>query len=515
VSAAGATPPLGSSVPHGTSSTPSRQSRELPELNDSPDPEDPNAGVRNAAKEKDFVSSTITATTTISTTPAATKPPAPTISIIDGSLRRNFSWTFVGNIFYSACQAGILMLLAKIGNPEMVGKYGLAMAIATPVLALSSLQLRAVLTTDVKEKIPFGEYLGFRLLTTLLSLVVISGIALTSRRESMFIVIVMGISQGIEMVSDLYYGRMQFQDNMDRIAKSMILRGVLGLAALAAGVYFTHQLIWGVIGLTIARAATLLFYDINKRTQLLPREMLDRAEIETVLSAGSGVLRPRWSFAAQSELMRTSITLGVIAMLVSLLPNIPRYFLVGTMGERALGIFTATAFLVSTGNLIMTAMGQAAFVRLAKLYGARDVPGFNRLLVRLLGVALLLGIGGVGVALVAGKLLLTLIYRPEYAEHTDLLVAMMCAGALTYVASVLASAVTSARSFKPQIPVLASAASAGAISSYFLIHAYGLLGAGLAVVATSAVLCTGHGILLLRVRKSMAAQAAVPAVNAA
>jgi len=365
-----------------------------------------------------------------------------------------------------------------------------------------------VLTTDVKEKIPFGEYLGFRLLTTLLSLVVISGIALTSRRESMLVIVIMGISQGIEMVSDLYWGRMQFADNMDRIAKSMIVRGVLGLAALAAGVYFTHGLIWGVLGLTVARAATLLFYDITKRTQLLPREPLDHAEVESILSAGNETLRPRWSVAAQSELFRTSITLGVIAMLVSLLPNIPRYFLVGTMGERALGIFTATAFLVSTGNLIMTAMGQAAFVRLAKLYGAGDVPGFNRLLVRLLGVALLLGIGGVGVAVVAGKLLLTLIYRPEYAEHTDLLVAMMCAGALTYVASVLASAVTSARSFKPQIPVLASAAGAGAISSYFLIHAYGLLGAGLAVVLTSAVLCTGHGILLLRVRKSMVATAA-------
>ena len=121
------------------------------------------------------------------------------------------------------------MLLAKLGNPEMVGKYGLAMAIATPVLALSSLQLRAVLTTDVKEKIPFGEYLGFRLATTLLSLLVITGIAVFSKRESMLVIIIMGISQGIEMVADLYWGRMQFVDNMDRIAKSQILRGVLGL----------------------------------------------------------------------------------------------------------------------------------------------------------------------------------------------------------------------------------------------------------------------------------------------
>jgi hypothetical protein len=48
---------------------------------------------------------------------AATKTPA-----LGASLRWNFSWTFVGNIIYSACQWGMLVVLAKIGNPEMVGQ---------------------------------------------------------------------------------------------------------------------------------------------------------------------------------------------------------------------------------------------------------------------------------------------------------------------------------------------------------------------------------------------------------
>lgn len=464
------------------------------------------AGMARAAAEKrDYVTPTITAASSLPTSASA---PKSRFGIREGSLSWNFSWTFVGNVVYSACQWGILVLLAKIGNPEMVGKYGLAMAIATPVLALSSLQLRAVLTTDVKEKVHFGEYLGFRLLTTVLSLVVIAGIALRSPRGSMAVIVVLGVAQAIENLSDLYWGRMQFYDNMDRIAKSMIVRGVLGLAAMGAGVYLTHQVFWGVVGLTLARAAVLLGYDITKRTQLVPRNVLSPSEAKRILASGYEQLRPRWSAAVQSELFRTSITLGVIAMLVSLLPNIPRYFLVGSLGERALGIFTATAFLVSTGNLIMTAMGQAAFVRLAKLCGAGDVAGFNKLLVRLLGIALLLGVGGIGVAVLFGHLLLTIIYRPEYAEHTNLLVVMMVAGALTYVDSVLASAVTSARSFTPQIPVLAAAVSAGAISSYLFIHSYGLLGAGLAVVTASMVLFAGHGILLLRVRKNMMQAAA-------
>ncbi len=435
------------------------------------------------------------------------------------SLRWNFSWTFVGNIIYSACQWGILVILAKIGNPQMVGQYGLAMAVATPVLALTSLQLRAVLTTDVRKRIHFGEYLGFRLLTTVLSLVVIGCVALVMRypgllggmlagrahysRESTWVILIVGIAQGLEIVSDLYYARMQFYEHMDRIAKSMIVRGVLGLAAMGAGIYLTGSVVWGALGLTLARALVTLAYDIRKRTHVLPRHVSDAKLVREALAADRESLRPRWNASVQMELLRTSITLGVIAMLVSLLPNIPRYFIVGSQGERALGIFTATAFLVSSGNLIINSLGQSAFVRLAKLYGAGDIRAFNSLLLKLVGIAAGLGLGGIGVAVLFGRLLLTLLYRPEYAEHTDVLIVMMVGGAITYIAGLIGSAVTSARCFGRQIPLLLTAVASAAIASKVLVPTHGLLGAAFVVVITSTVLCAGQVVLLWSVLRNV------------
>ncbi len=420
------------------------------------------------------------------------------------SLRWNFSWTFFGNGVYSACQWGMLVLLAKLGNPAMVGEYGLAIAIATPVFAFSNLQLRAMLTTDVKERIHFGEYLGFRLLTTALSMLVITGIVVTAHYswQSRWVILIMGVAQGLEALSDLYYARMQFNEHMDRIAKSMMLRGVLGLSAMGALVYLTGSVIWGVTGLMLGRALVVVFYDIRKRTHVLPRDISQPAEIAQILAAENDSLRPRWNSKAQAELLRTSLTLGVIAMLVSLLPNIPRYALVGSMGERALGIFTATAFLVSAGNMIVTALGQSAFVRLARHFAAGDVRGFNSLLFKLLGIGAALGLGGIGVAVLFGKTLLTLLYRPEYAEHTDLLIAMMVAGAMTYVAGLMGSAVTSARCFGRQIPLLALSVASAWIASKILVPTHGLLGAAYAVIITSSVLFVGEIVLLRFVLKN-------------
>jgi len=428
---------------------------------------------------------------------SAARPNVPNSPVRGASLRWNFSWTFVGNIVYSGCQWGMLVVLAKVGNPEMVGQYGLAMAVATPVLALSSLQLRAVLTTDVREKVPFGEYLGFRLVTTVLSLLIIGAVPFVMhyRRDSAIVVLIIGVGQALETLSDLYYGRMQFYDHMDRIAKSMIARAVLGLGALGATVYLTKSVIWGAVALVLARSVVLIGYDINKRTQLAPRNV-DQEQAQQVIAAKKDALWPRWNWGTQSELFRTSITLGVIAMLVSLLPNIPRYFIQGSLGERALGIFTATAFLVSSGSLIVNALGQSAFVRLAKHYGAADVAGFNSLLLKLLGIAAVLGLGGIGVAVFFGHMLLTLLYRPEYAEHTDVLIAMMVGGAMTYVSGLMASAVTSARCFARQIPVLATAVGAAALASMILVPKYGLLGAAFAVIITSTVLSAGEVVLL-------------------
>src|ERR1700733_15202596 len=413
------------------------------------------------------------------------------------SLRWNFSWTFVGNIVYSACQWSMLVVLAKLGNPEMVGQYGLAMAVVTPILALSSLQLRAVLTTDVKEKVPFGEYLGFRLTTTVISLLIIGTIPFVMhyRWDSTLVVLIIGLGQAIETLADLYWGRMQFFDHMDRIAKSMIARGVLGLAGLGTTVYLTRSVVWGAVALVLARGIVLVSYDMSKRAQLLPRHA-DRAETAAILADKKKALWPLWNWDTQSELFRTSIVLGVIAMLVSLMPNMPRYFIQNSLGEHALGIFTATAFLVSSGSLIVNAMGTSAFVRLAKHYGAGDVAGFNSLLLKLVGIAGALGLAGIGVAVLFGHMLLTLLYRPEYAEHTDVLIAMMVGGAVTYVSGLMASAVTAARCFVRQIPVLATAVGAAALASFLLVPTHGLLGGAFAVIITSTVLSIGEVILL-------------------
>jgi hypothetical protein len=82
------------------------------------------------------------------------------------TLRVNFVWTLTGNVFYAACQWGILVVLAKLGTSQMVGEFALALAITAPVVIGAGLSLRGIQATDARSQYRFGDYLLLRLLTT-------------------------------------------------------------------------------------------------------------------------------------------------------------------------------------------------------------------------------------------------------------------------------------------------------------------------------------------------------------
>jgi O-antigen/teichoic acid export membrane protein len=98
-----------------------------------------------------------------------------------------------------------------------------------------------------------------------------------------------------------------------------------------------------------------------------------------------------------------------------------------------------------------------------------------------------LGIAGVGVAALLGKPVLRVFYRPEYAQHTDVLVVLMVAGGLSYISSFLGYALTAARYLKVQVVVNALAVLSVLISGWWLIPRLGLMGAAWSVTIAGGV----------------------------
>jgi O-antigen/teichoic acid export membrane protein len=114
-----------------------------------------------------------------------------------------------------------------------------------------------------------------------------------------------------------------------------------------------------------------------------------------------------------------------------------------------------------------------------------------------------LGVAGILVAALFGRPILTLLFRPEYGEQSGILVRLMIAGTLTFMASGLGFVVTAARSLRPQIPVLVVTALAGAGTSAWLIPRYGLSGAADAAIASTFVQFVGTFAIVLKIDRQL------------
>jgi len=404
---------------------------------------------------------------------AATSGAAPEVAVRALSLRANFSWTFAGNVIYSAAQWAMLVVLAKLGSKEMVGLFTLGLAVTAPVMMLTNLQLRGIQATDARHEYLFGHYFGLRLLTTLLALAVIAGIVVISAPGwgPALVILAVGVAKAFESVSDVIYGLLQQHERMDRIATSMMIKGPLSLIALAVGFYLTHSVLWATLGLALTWALILAGYDIRSAILIL------RASQPQAGASWPRALQPIWSTRPLVSLAWLALPAGIVAALLSLNVNTPRLFVAHYLGTNDLAIFASMAYVLVAGATLTDALGQAAAPRLSQYFAAGNVPAFRALLAKLLGIGVVLGGAGVLVGLVAGRAILTLLYRPDYAGHVDAFVWLLVAAGLEYIASFLGYALTAARYLRIQAPIFAAVIAFMLVAGPFIIPAHGMVGA--------------------------------------
>ena len=418
------------------------------------------------------------------------------------SLRADFSWTFVGNVVYAAGQFAMLTLLTKLLRPESVGQYALGLALIYPLMMLTNMQLRSVMNSAGTQRAEFGNFLSLRLLMTAVALAIAFVITqvLHYDRELTEVVLMVGCAYGIETISDVFYARLQLHDRMAEVAKSMMIRALLSVLGMGVAVYLSGSLLWGILAVVIARCIVLLGYDISQRTQNVA------GESKRLLNE---VLVPRFGLKEQLGLLRHGLPLGIVVLLTTLGSSLPNFFIKHGLSERDLGIFSVISLTISVGNMAVVSLGQAAFTRLARSYFHRNASEFDALLGKLLLVGAGIGVVGMIVSEFAGREILTMIFRPEYAERADLLPWIMAAGAVLFMAQFVGFGLTAAGYYYAQVLPNVLATISLVATCNWLIARHGLFGVILSMfVAALVQLITSTIVLIVETRKHFSAPVA-------
>lgn len=408
------------------------------------------------------------------------------------SLVHNFGWMLRGNVIYIACQWGMVVAIAKAGKPEMLGVFTLASAIATPLFMLLNLQLRGVQVTDVNGDHSFREYLTVRFATTVLALSVVAAIALSQYDlETSLVICLVGMFKASESIGDIYYGSLQRNERMDRIAKSMMIKGGVALAVFVAALYFTGSIVWATCGIAFTSLGVLLSYD-------LPSVALVSGTSTSNRAVGT---RQRVSNAAR--LAWIALPLGVVMGLVSFNLSLPRYFIAHFLGEHELGLFAAIAYILAGSSTVVEALGQAVTPRLANYYAAADTAAYRKTVVGLMAMGAFLGGSGVAAAYFWGPTILRVLYSANYAARADVFVLLMLATPALFTATFLCYAMTAARYFRAQLPIFLATTVMTGIGCATLLPRYGLHGVAIAILCSALVQWAGSAAVVLYAYRSL------------
>src|ERR1051326_4313645 len=389
------------------------------------------------------------------------------------SLRGNFFYTFLGNAVYGGCQWLLLIILAKMRDPEGVGAFALALALTAPVSLFCDLRLRVLEATDVNNKYEFKDYLGLRLVTACISWCVCALLSLLpAYQPHSSVIMAVATFKSIESISDILYGLMQKYERMDLIALSLILKGVAPLISMTIVLTAGGSVAMAALSVAAVWFCLLVTVDIRNARSVLPHRRL--------LSVRMPSTSTRAMLYTSFQLARLAMPLGLVAMVSSLTASVPKYLIYYYLGGKQLGYFTAIAYLTVVMGRVIVALGDAIIPRLSQLYDANS-SAFAGLLIRSSGIVVLTSLIALTGSIMFGRQLLTMLFKPDYAAYNGILIWMMCAAAIDLIGYNFGHGLVVARYLRTRLLIAVGTTVVTAAGCSVLIPAYGLQGAAWAM----------------------------------
>ena len=402
------------------------------------------------------------------------------------SLRLDFSWTLFGNVVLQLCMWGIISSYNKLAINEEAGHYaaGLYMAgllIMQPLFHFTDFNLRQIFVTDVSDRWEFRDYLAHRLIWSLFAILLGMVIALFVFPGNMLLIainFVMSLAIAGQSLSELMHALFQKHGRFDTIARSLVLRGVTCLIGVFIVFYATQSVLFSLIAMAGLRFFTVIVYDFPAASRLLGSKNIFRLPNK---------LRPRFSWHTMATITWLGLPLGINMGVLSLVPQIPRFWLEKHEGLSSLGQYGSIAMLMSVGLMVLNSLGVAMSQRFAKVYAAGNKREFVRLTLILAGSAVGMGCLGLLIIPICGGWLLTIAYTSEYASLTKLFWLITFGAMFGFLGNALGYPITAARKFRILPAICLVQAVVTMVGCAILVPQRGTFGAAWAVAIANIV----------------------------
>jgi O-antigen/teichoic acid export membrane protein len=340
-------------------------------------------------------------------------------------IKKNMLYNTIGSLTYQGCLwiTTVLVVILSSGYSDS-GILSFAMTIGNMFTAVGTYNMRTYQVSDIKGKYSQRNYVGFRLLTLVIGVIVLGiySIAVSPDSQTLIAVFAYLLFKVDESFCDVLYGVDQRGERMDYIGISQFIRGALVVLAFSLGLYLSQNIILAILAMYPAGLLVTIIYDIPHA-----RRMDD--------------IRPQLKKEQAKSLLAECLPIVLEILFLGMIVSVARQYYANAYGAERLGIYAA----VATPAVLIQAAARflyaPALVPLSEKWNDSPkesfLPFFRKTLLVMSGFIIV----GVAVLAWAGPILLNLVYGQKVEGYTylftNVLISTSALAVLYYLTDVL------------------------------------------------------------------------------
>ena len=386
------------------------------------------------------------------------------------SIKQNMLWNSFGSITYLACQWLITILVVRLSSGyEAAGTLSLAMSVYNIFAPFAIYRMYTYQVSDVKRENTVGEYFAFRIITLSAALVCcLVYAALTCPGSALLAIALYAIFKIVGLLIDVLHGLDQVNKRMDYIGKSLVIQGVLTLAAFCSVFAVTASLEFALASMAIVTVLVGVLYDFPRSSRF-------------------EALKIKISRKKTLHLLKYCLPIVVAAVACAAAPSIPRQFLSFSQGEAALGIYASVAAPVAIIQMGASYIYNPLLSVFSEQYAEKRAKDLAVTFCKVVGgIAVVGAVCAIGFELL-GSWLLTLIFGQSIEPYTYLLIPVIASTIVSAYVWFFNDLLVALRCFRGSFVGNVVSVIIALPITLFFVHVFGMNGVSFTVIVAYGV----------------------------
>ncbi len=325
------------------------------------------------------------------------------------SVSQNAFYNMIGALIFCFCQWIISSLLVVRLSPEEIavenaGLLQLAISITNIFFAISCYNMRTYQISDTKDIYSYGDYIGVRIVTAIIAVVLCLGYVIAFGYSIKTIACVMFylLFKLNETFSDVLHAINQKNYRMDYVCISYCMRGITAVAVFTVAILFFDDVLLAVLSMAIASFLEVWFFDVKKTRQF-------------------GSIKPNFNKSIIIKMLITCLPAVISSAAFTAITSVPRQTLESMQGEEKLGYYGTIATPLLIVQILATSIFNPMLTELAEFYNNGQTKKFTMRLLKNLGfLSLIAAAVCLGVA-VLGEFAVGIVFGKKFVPYTYLM----------------------------------------------------------------------------------------------